>query len=685
VLLTIFKGKKDFMNNPLLEKAVIQHDIDFKKILPEHFEQAFTTLIPQVKSEHEWSVTQAPLTYISLFETEGASEQLEMVISILDNLNNVVQTPEVRELYEKWIPQIMALYNELGLDERGYFRIKEYVKTEEYQTLSVLRQKKIEDVIESYEINGIALPQEQKDKLKALEVKLTELNTLFNNNGKDTDVQKEALFTKEELKGLSERSLENATLKNVDNQELYQVRYASGIYSDIMEYADNENTRRTIYEQNLQDGIKEGLDNRPLLNQIITIRQEKAAILGFENHATLKLKKRMVQTPEKALSFIENLATRSLGQAKEESQSIRDYAQKLLGREMAFHDRAYVINKMRKELFSQDNELIRQYFPVRQVIAGLFEMIENLYAIRFIRNEQKNAWHDDVLIYDLQDAKNGEAIGSLYMDLYRRDFKNDGAWMNGVVSRHQSEKTLTLPVAYIVCNAPKDAGQEPTFELDEIVTLFHEMGHALHHLLTRVNDDYYSGINHVEHDAVELPSQFMENFCWDYEIIKKISSHIKTGEVFPQTMFDNLLKGKNFLSALMMLRQVTFAKLDMRLYSEKDIDAMTVEKEVFSEYQTGPRDERGAFLPNFAHIFPGGYSAGYYSYKWAEVLSSDAYAALKEQGNTYMEQKEMAQHFRQHILETGGYGAMKDKYQQFRGQEPDITHLLKDNGINSVQ
>lgn len=669
------------MSNPLLEKAIIKHDIDFKKILPEHFQQAFITLIPQVKTEHEWTVTQAPLDYQTLFETPGASSQLEMVFSILDNLNNVVQTPEIRELYDTWVPQIMALYNEISLDDRGYFRIKEYVKTEEYQTLTLMQQKKIIDVIESYEINGIALPQDKKDQLKALDIKLTELTTLFSNNAKDTDAQKEASFTREQLAGLPERSLENAVMQEVEGQEHFQVRYASGIYDDIMEYADNEATRRLIYEQNLQDGVKEGLDNRPLLNQIIEIRQQKANILGFINHASFKLRKRMVASPEKALEFIENLATQSLVQAKQESQSIRDYAKKILGHEMRFHDRSYVINKMRQNLLNQDKEVIRQYFPVSQVTSGLFEIIENLYAIRFVLSKEKKAWHDDVLIYDLQDTTTGEKIGSLYLDLYRRDFKSDGAWMSGVLSRHKNRDELTLPVAYVICNAPKDAGQPPTFEFDEIITFFHEMGHALHHLLTRVDDEYYSGINHVEHDAVELPSQFMENFCWDYEIIKKISSHIKTGEVFPQGMFENILKGKNFLSALMMLRQVTFAKLDMRLYSEKNIDAMTVEKEVFTEYQTGPRDERSCFLPNFGHIFPGGYSAGYYSYKWAEVLSSDAYAALKEQGDSYLEQKEMAKSFRRHILETGGYGSMQEKYQQFRGQEPDIIHLLKDNGI----
>lgn len=669
------------MSNPLLEKEIIKHDIDFKKILPEHFQQAFTTLIPQVKTEHEWTVTQAPLDYQTLFETPGAASQLEMVFSILDNLNNVVQTPEIRDLYDAWVPQIMALYNEMSLDDRGYFRIKEYVKTEEYQTLTLMQQKKIIDVIENYEINGIALPQDKKDQLKALDIKLTELTTLFGNNAKDTDAQKEASFTREQLAGLPERSLENAVVQEVEGQEHFQVRYASGIYDDIMEYADNEATRRLIYEQNLQDGVKTGLDNRPLLNQIIEIRQQKAAILGFINHASFKLRKRMVASPEKALEFIENLATQSLVQAKQESQSIRDYGKSILNREMNFHDRSYVINKMRQNLLNQDKEVIRQYFPVSQVTSGLFEIIENLYSIRFVANKEKNAWHDDVLIYDLQDTITGEKIGSLYMDLYRRDFKSDGAWMSGILSRHKNRDELTLPVAYVVCNAPKDAGQQPTFEFDEIITFFHEMGHALHHLLTRVDDEYYSGINHVEHDAVELPSQFMENFCWDYEIIKKISSHIKTGEVFPQSMFENMLKGKNFLSALMMLRQVTFAKLDMRLYSEKNIDAMTVEKEVFAEYQTGPRDERSCFLPNFGHIFPGGYSAGYYSYKWAEVLSSDAYAALKEQGDSYLEQKEMAKSFRRHILETGGYGSMQEKYQQFRGQAPDIIHLLKDNGI----
>ena len=670
------------MTNPLLQKAIKNHDINFSELTSENFREAFEILIPKVLEEHEYEAMNAGLTFKELLESSKEQEQLGAAIQYLSHVNSTVQTPEIREVYEEYIPRLMAIFQDFSVDERIYHKLGSFTNTPEFQELTDIKKKVIRTILFTFEIEGVALTHDKKDRLKEIAVKVTELQTQFSNNLVDTQSLLSVELTKSELRGLPDRALKNLTevIGQKSGENLYKITYISGLFGDILTYATNSETRKKVYESQLCMGVKEGADNRPLLSQISTLLHEQAKILGYSNFAELTMIKNMVTAPSYALSFINSLADKSFPQAKKETAEVDEFGFELLQKKVEFEDRAFVINKMKTTLLNLDDEKIRQYFPVDKVVSGLFDIIETIYEIKFVPTSN-NLWHEDVRGYDLVDVKNNEKIGSLYLDLYKREFKNDGAWMNGVISREITDEGLRLPVAYVVCNAPKDVGQVSTFDFDEIVTLFHEMGHALHHLLTKVNDSYFSGINHVQHDAVELPSQFMENFCWDYEVLKRLSSHVETLEVFPKELFDTMKNAKNFLSANQMLKQAIFSQVDMRIYSEPQSAPLSIEKEVFKKWSTRELDSRVFFLPTFSHIFAGGYSAGYYAYKWAEVLSSDAFAALKESGATYVEQKSAAQQFREHILETGGYKDMNENFFNFRGRDPDIKYLLEDYGI----
>ena len=431
----------------------------------------------------------------------------------------------------------------------------------------------------------------------------------------------------------------------------------------------------------LEPGVAQGKDNRPVLAEIIKLRQEHATLLGYANHAEYQLEENMAKRPDTALDFSLDLARRSLPQAKREMAEMLEFGSNLLKRIPEFHDIGFVSEKMREAKFSVNSEALRQYFPVEKVVGGLFELIETLYGLRFVRNLTTSAWHEDVRVYDVMDVASNVLKGTLYLDLFKRKHKNSGAWMSPVQSRHDGGSQARLPVTYIVCNAPKDVGQVATFDFDEVVTLFHEMGHGLHNLLTEVPEEYFSGLNQVEHDAVELPSQFMENFCWDYEILKKLTQHVVTGESLPVAEFVNLKASKLFMAANSLLAGARYSILDMMVYSNPDKDPFELETQVLNSLKARERDPRATILPSFSHIFVGGYSAGYYAYQWAEMLSADAFAALKGEGSSFEAQRKAANLFRKHVLATGGVQGMDKNFKEFRGREPDLSHMLREYGM----
>lgn len=661
--------------NQLLEKALIDNQLNFQKLKPQHFIVAFEKLIPQVKEEFEDEI-KLESNYENLFEKGFKSKQLSKVLSYLNHLNGVVQNEDLRNIYGKYVPQISAMYQEMGLDKRNYDKLINYKMTVEYNTLSDIRKKMINDIILNYELGGISLENDKKERLKEISYRLIQLSEKFENNIMDVEKTFEREIDIEQLKGLPERSFNNIEIK--ENGKAF-ISESSGVYEDILKYCDIEATRKLIYEEQLALGIKEGFDNRPILQEILILRKEEANILGYDNYASYSLAREMLKSPKEVLSFIEDLANKAIDQAKQESIEINNFGKNFLGRNVEFHDRGYVIEQMNKQLYAVNYEEIRQYFPVEKVLTGLFEIVEKLYAISFVKNVEKSIWHEDVVVYNVLN-ENEKNIGLLYLDLYKRKNKESGAWMLPKESKVDTEYEQKKPITYLVLNLAKNQKAETTVEFNDIVTLFHEMGHGLHNMLSEVKEEYFSGLSNVEHDAIELPSQFMENFAWDYEVLRKLSSHINTGEELPFNIFEKMQNAKFFLAANQILRQSIYSYLDMYIHTES-VNPLDFETEIFNRWKTRDIDIRSQFLAVFSHIFAGGYAASYYSYKWSEVLSADAFHALKEKGNTYIEQKEMANKFKKTILSRGGTNDMLDNFIEFRGRKPDVKYLLIDNGI----
>jgi oligopeptidase A len=666
------------MTNPLLNPALRTQHIDFPAIKPAHFKDAFDVLLPKLVDEHEAWVTTAPLTFQGMFVDGDVGPQLGAVAGLLSHLTSVVDTPELRAIYEDAMPRISQLQQEQSLDVRGWQKVKDYAATEDYAALSPLYKKLVNEILKSYEDGGIHLPDDKKARLADISARLAELSHEFECNLSDFTSEAVLAFSKEELAGVPARTLQNATELPDGRLEISMV---AGGFGDVADYCEVESTRKAVYEYQLARGVEDHRDNRPLMAEILVLRKELATLLGYANYAAMSVEDDMAATPQAALDFTKRLAELALPKARAEVAEIDAFGAELLGRPVEFWDLAFIVEKYQQARYQVDTEALRAYFPVGQVVHGLFQLIERLYDIVFEADTSIPTWHPDVTAWRVVDKTNGTVRGTLYLDLFKRKHKDAGAWMNPAANRHQAHGEHRLPVVYIVCNTPKDAGRAPTFTFDDVITLFHEMGHALHNLLTDVDEEFFSGLSQVQHDAVELPSQFMENFCWDYDVLRSLSAHIDTSEALPESVFAKLHATKLFLAASRMLRTARYALLDMELHVADNPDPAALEVSVISDWSVRERDPRAQVLPSFSHIFAGGYAAGYYAYQWAEMLSADAFAALTEAGQTLAEVRSRALDFRKHVLASGGVDSMAVNFERFRGRAPDVRHLLEAYGV----
>lgn len=673
------------MTNLLLNKEFLKHNVEFDKITPNMFSEAFDILIPLWEEEFE-NILNAPLTYKDLSNLPN-TKQLTFIVSYFYHLTSVMQSDELRKINEKYSPIITQISQKMNFDVRHYNQLKQYILTEDFKSQSELRKKAIFKAIENLEINGIHLPETKKKQYQKLLIKLDKLQTNFSNNLIDTNKLFQQKFKKDQLKGLNERQFNN--LKDLGNDTFLATEIA-GNYDDILMYCENSETRKIIYEDcikygnykkfnnfNMFNKFFKNFDNTKIAQEIVNIKTKMAKILNFENHAFESLKFKMAKNPNKVIDFLTDLGNKSYNQAKEENEFFENYGKNLLNKSVEFHDRSFVRNKLKQEKYSINEEEIRKYFPINFVLDNFFDILNTLFNVKFIENKNISKWHNDVIVYDV--FNDNEFSGRLYLDLFKRENKQDGAWMNGIVRKHDYNDEILNPISYIVMNVPKDSNN-PTFSFNDVITLFHETGHALHHLLTKVTEETFSGLGNVEWDAVEFPSQFMENFCYDFEILKKISNHIDTNQPLSKEIHDKLILAKNFMSANSMLRQVKMALLDMNVYNKQQ-NIYEIENEIYNSWKVNEIDFRSIVLTSFSHILTGGYSAGYYSYLYAEVLSADAFAALKEEGNSYLNQKNTANLFKTCILETGGENSMMDNFIKFRNRKPDITFLLNDYNI----
>ena len=620
---------------------------------------------------------------------DKAANRLNKSWSPIGHMNAVVNSDELRQAYEACLPLLSEFYTEMGQNKDLY---KAYVKlseSEDFNHWPPARKKIIEDELLDFRLSGIALPAEDQKRFGEIQKRLSKLSSEFSNHVLDATMAWTKLIAdKDELQGLPDTALEaaaEAAQKKDLEGYLFTLEFPS--YIPVMTYCANRQLRREMYEAFCTRASDQGpnaekFDNSAIMEEILELRHEKIKLLGFNNYAEYSIATKMASTTAEVLGFLNDLAKRSKPKAENEFQEMKKFAAENLGLDdVHAWDSSFVAEKLRQHKYAISQEELRPYFAADRVISGMFDIASRLFDIQFEKSTDFDSWHKDVRFYKIH--QNGQHIASFYLDPFAREHKRGGAWMDQCRSRMKIDGQLQLPVAYLVCNFSPPVGKKPALLThDEVVTLFHEFGHGLHHMLTKVNEMSASGIQGVAWDAVELPSQFMENWCWEKEALDIIAEHYESGEKLPQEMVDKLLAAKNFNSALAMLRQLEYALFDFRIHCEYGTDQFlgiqgTLD-DVRKQVAVIPAPEFNRFQHGFGHIFAGGYSAGYYSYKWAEVLSADAYSKFEETG---IFNQQTGREFLENILEKGGSEKAEVLFEKFRGRKPNIDALLRHTGI----
>jgi oligopeptidase A len=671
------------MGNLLLEKNVLDGNIPFRDITINDYDEALSTLLEKSKIEHEQQMQNPVYTWQMLFDEKYTFQShLSAVFHSLSHLKSIQDTQEVRDIYNKHLPLIQQFQFEANhIDERPFQIIKHYLTTDDYKNLTPLKKKIVDKMYEDYVLSGALLPLEQKQELQEIDEKLSMLAVKFSQNVVDDKDSREWLIEdKNLLKGVPERIINKAQEQaQLKGKAGYLFDLSEGTADELLVWADNEEIRKMIYVGSSMIANNEKFDNSEITKEILQLKQRQAVILGFKTYAEQSLHDKMVKDPQKVLNFLEDLKEKAYPFAVKEKQKVNDFANQLLGHKAQFWDNAYVVEKLRQEQYSYDDEELRKYFPLNKVLDGLFSKVKELFGLELKINEEQEQrkWHEDVMLYDV--FEEGKKIGELQLDLFKRPAKRDGAWMNPTVSRHiYDDGENVQPLAYIVANFAKASkGEVQTISFDDVITMYHEMGHAIHHLITKVEKSYFAGTN-VEWDAVELPSQLLENFVYDKNLLNSMTWNHEKNETLPDDLYQKIVDSKNFNAALATLRQVRLAKTDMLSHLQTDVQniklAKEIEQEVAKETSIGEYDELRLISNQFGHIFAGGYAAGYYGYKWAEVLSADAYYALEEDPT-------LISKYKVEILEMGGSRDMLDSFVAFRGREPDVSYLLKQSGL----
>jgi len=678
------------MTNPLLTMTDLP---PFSQIKPEHIKPAVEQAIADCRANVEavianeaapsWETICAPLA-----ETD---DRLSRIWSPVGHLNAVKNSNELREAYESCLP-ILSDYGTWVGQHKGLYEAYKAIKAaDSFGQLTQAQQKSITDALKEFELSGIGLPAADQHRYGEISKRLSELASTFSNNVLDATMGWSKLVGDEaDLGGLPESALQAAqAAAEAKAQKGYLFTLEIPSYLPVMTYCENRELRQEMYEAFVTRASDRGpnagkWDNTDIISEKLKLSHELARLLGFGSYSEKSLATKMAETPDQVLGFLNDLASRAKPQGEREVAELRDYAASEFGAaDLEPWDFAFYSEKLKQHRYSISDEQLRPYFPEHKVVAGLFEVLKRVFGMDVKSRDGVDVWDGSVSFYDIFDAS-GELRGSFYLDLYAREHKRGGAWMDEcMVRRTCTDGSLQKPVAYLTCNFNKPIGDKPAlFTHDEVVTLFHETGHGIHHMLTQVDAPAVSGINGVPWDAVELPSQFLENWCWEEEALAFISGHHESGEALPKEMLDKMLDAKNFHSAMGILRQLEFGLFDFTLYSNYDpeIGAQVLDTlfDIKSRVSVVPSPEWGRFPNSFSHIFAGGYSAGYYSYLWAEVLSSDAYSRFEEEGifNT-----RTGADFLDCILERGGSEEPMALFKRFRGREPKIDALLRHSGI----
>jgi oligopeptidase A len=678
--------------NPLLDFSGLPR---FADIRPEHVAPAVDQLLTENKALIDrlagdpepptWENFVAPL--------DDGNERLTRAWGQVGHLNAVMNTPQLREVYNANLPKISQYFAGLSQNEGLFAKYKSVHDSPGFAKLSRAQKKIVENELRDFRLGGAELEPAAKTEFKQVRERLDKLSSRFSDNLLDATNAFSLIVTDPaELRGLPPDVVEAAAAAaRADGLEGWKLTLHMPSYLPVMQYADDRALRERMYRAYVTRAAEFGTgqwDNSPLIEEILTLRKRLANLLGFDSYAQLSLEPKMAQSPAEVLAFLNDLATRVKPYAQRDYDELKSFARERLGvDDLQTWDISWASEKLRVERYAFSEQEVKQYCPESKVLPGMFALVEKLYDVQIVPADAPT-WHPDVRFFDIRERKGtganpGALIGQFYVDLYARPSKRGGAWMDDAITRKRRPERLQTPVAYLNCNfSPPLAGKPALFTHNEVITLFHEFGHGLHHLLTRVEHRGVSGINGVEWDAVELPSQFMENFCWEWDVVRGMSAHIDTGAELPHELFEKMLAAKNFHSGLQSVRQLEFALFDMQLHADFEpggsVTPLGLLAEVRKRVALVIPPEYNRFPNSFSHIFAGGYAAGYYSYKWAEVLSADAYGLFEEMG---VLSAQAGQRFRSEILGVGGSRPALESFVAFRGRQPSIDALMRHSGM----
>lgn len=675
------------MSNPLLNNTSLPK---FSQIQPEHVVPAIEQLIQQCRDTIEQVSQINTPTWENFYLPQAITgDKLSRAWSPVGHLNSVKNSSELREAYQACLPMLSEYSTWVGQHQglyQGYVKLK---NSPEFATYSLAQKKAIENSLRDFELSGISLPADKQKRYGEISARLSELSSQFSNNVLDATMGWDIVIEDEaDLKGLPESALEGAKFSAQSKEKSgYRFTLEFPSYLPVMTYCENRELRQKMYEAYNTRASDQGpnagkWDNSALMAETLELRLELAKLLGFENYAELSLATKMAENPTQVVDFLEGLANRSKEQGKKELAELKAFAKESYGvSELQPWDIAFYSEKQKQALYAINDEELRLYFPEERVLSGLFELVKRIFGMRVEEQKEFDSYHENVRFFNIFDETD-RLRGSFYLDLYARENKRGGAWMDDCINQKRlADGSLQKPVAYLTCNFNKPIGDKPAlFTHDEVTTLFHEFGHGIHHMLTEIDVGDVSGINGVPWDAVELPSQFLENWCWEEDALAFISGHYQTGEPLPKEKLTQLLKAKNFQAAMFVLRQLEFGLFDFRLHMSEPKENIVLDtlKAVKAQVAVVELPTFVRTPHSFSHIFAGGYAAGYYSYLWAEVLSADAFARFEEEG---IFNCEVGQSFLDNILTRGGSEEPMVLFERFRGRKPTLDALLRHKGI----
>jgi len=673
------------MNNPVLNRQSLPL---FDQIKPDHISPAIESILKEantlIESLKKKGATASWENFVEPIEI--ISEKISRAWGQIEHLNAVVNSDNLRKAYNDNLIKLTEFYTNLSQDESLYKKYQSLKDSEAFKSLTSSQKRIIDNVLREFKLGGAELNETDKNRFKAIQEKLAKLSTQFEENILDATNEFSIIVNNlDELMGIPEENIKKALADaKEDKKEGYKFTLHLPSYLPVMQYADSRPLREKLYHAyatRASELASPKFDNTKLIEEILALRYESSKLLGFKNFAEMSLVTKMAKSSEEVISFLMDLANKAKPFALKDMDELKSFSKTLNIEKLEAWDVAYVSEKLRQAKYSFSENEVKQYFPEHRVLKGLFKVVEAIFKLKIIKSDAPT-WHKDVSFYSIKN-EDDELIGQFYFDLYARNHKRGGAWMDEAISRYKNSLESSHPVAFLTCNFSSPSENKPAlFSHDDVITLFHEFGHGLHHMLTSVDDYSISGIKGVEWDAVELPSQFMENFCWEWEVLKHMTEHVDNKNPLPKTLFDKMIEAKNFQSGMQTLRQIEFSLFDIKLHTEysnqNKINPLTLLETIRDEIAVVRPPSWNRFPNSFSHIFAGGYAAGYYSYKWAEVLASDAFSLFEEQG---ILSSHAGQKFRTEVLSKGGSRPAMESFVAFRGREPSVDALLRHNGM----